>query len=87
MYILYICNSAGFYLFYLPHSSLSKKKLVANATSKIIWVQSLLKELGVRVTEIPCIWCDNLGATYLSANPVFYARAKRIEIDFHFVRE
>jgi hypothetical protein len=28
-----------------------------------------------------------LGATYLSANFVFYARAKYIEIDFHFIRE
>ena len=33
------------------------------------------------------MWCDNLGVTYLSANPVFDARAKHIEIDFHFVRE
>ena len=29
----------------------------------------------------------NLGATYLSGNPVFHAGAKHIEIDFHFVRE
>jgi hypothetical protein len=28
-----------------------------------------------------------LGATYLSANPIFHAREKHIEIDFHFVRE
>jgi histone deacetylase 1/2 len=28
-----------------------------------------------------------LGATYLSANHVFHARAKHIEIDFHLIRE
>jgi hypothetical protein len=28
-----------------------------------------------------------LGATYLSANPVFHARTKHIEIYYHFVRE
>ena len=52
-----------------------------------MWVETLLDELGVEKPHISCLWCDNLGATYLSANPVLHARTKHIEIDFHFVRE
>ena len=50
-------------------------------------METLLKELGVFKQRTAILWCDNLGATYLTANPVFHARTKHIEIDFHFVRE
>jgi hypothetical protein len=62
-------------------------KALANATAEVIWVQSLLAELGVSQSRAAVLWCDNLGATYLSANPVFHARTKHIEVDYHFVRE
>ena len=68
-------------------STEAEYKALANATAEVIWVQAILKELGVMHTQTPLLWCDNLGATYLSANPVFHARTKHIEIDFHFVRE
>ena len=68
-------------------STEAEYKALANATAEIIWVQAILNELAILQTETPLLWCDNLGATYLSANPVFYARTKHIEIDFHFVRE
>jgi hypothetical protein len=60
---------------------------VANATTELIWVEALTRELGVMLHQRPILWCENLGATYLSANPIFHARTKHIEIDYHFVRE
>lgn len=68
-------------------STEAEYKALANGTAEAIWVQSLLKELRVCQPRPPVLWCDNLGATYLTANPVFHARTKHIEVDFHFVRE
>ena len=68
-------------------STEAEYKALANATAEIIWVQNLLTELSVYHPKAASLWCDNLGATYLSANPIFHVRTKHIEIDYHFVRE
>nr|CAE05450.3 OSJNBa0073E02.10 [Oryza sativa Japonica Group] len=68
-------------------STEAEYKALANATAEVIWIQTLLKELGVSQPKAAVLWCDNIGATYLSANPVFHARTKHIEVDYHFVRE
>lgn len=68
-------------------STEAEYKALANATAEIMWIQTLLLELGVKSPRVAKIWCDNIGAKYLSQNPVFYARTKHIEVDYHFVRE
>jgi histone deacetylase 1/2 len=60
-------------------------KSLANATAEVMWVQTLLDELGVSQSKVAVLWYDNIGATYLSANPIFHARTKHIEVDYHFV--
>ena len=60
---------------------------MASATIELVWLQSLFKELGIKVETTPVIWCDNIGAISLAENPVFHARTKHIELDVHFVME
>ncbi|KAJ9558067.1 hypothetical protein OSB04_012681, partial [Centaurea solstitialis] len=62
---------------------------LADMIAELTWLETLLRELRVPMNQfqVPTLWCDNLGATYLSANPVFHARTKHVEVDFHFIRE
>ncbi|RVW93768.1 Retrovirus-related Pol polyprotein from transposon RE1 [Vitis vinifera] len=47
----------------------------------------LLRDIGIQLREPPQLLCDNLSALHMTVNPIFHARSKHIELDYHFVRE
>jgi hypothetical protein len=67
-------------------STKAEYKEVANAIAEVIWIQ-VLHELGISHPWPPNLWCDNIGATYLTVNPIFHHRMKDVEVDYHFVCE
>ena len=62
-------------------------KSLATTTAEILWLKSLLGELKSTGNRTPVIWCDNLSAVFLSANPVQNSQTKHMELDLYFVRE
>nr|GEX00176.1 ribonuclease H-like domain-containing protein [Tanacetum cinerariifolium] len=60
---------------------------VANVVAETAWLRNLLRELHSPLSTTTLVYCDNVSAVYLSANPVQHQRTKHIEIDIHFVRD
>ncbi|GJZ99814.1 ribonuclease H-like domain-containing protein [Tanacetum coccineum] len=58
---------------------------VANVVAETAWLRNLLRELHSPLSTVTLVYCDNVSAIYMSANPVQHQRTKHIEIDIHFV--
>lgn len=67
-------------------STEAESRAVANTASKIRWICNILTELGITLPVPPVVYCDNVGATFLCANPVFHSLMKHIALDYHFIR-
>ena len=60
---------------------------MATTAAELYWLRQVLRDLGVFLPVPPKLWCDNVSALAIASNPVFHARTKHIEVDYHFVRE
>ena len=96
------CSTSGLLVF-LGHNPIiwsAKKQLTVSCSSteaeyralafasvKVCWLRVLPQNLGIFIFDPPILWCDNVSALAIASNPIFHARMKHIEVDFHFIRE
>uniref|UniRef100_A0A803QGW3 Uncharacterized protein n=1 Tax=Cannabis sativa TaxID=3483 RepID=A0A803QGW3_CANSA len=65
-------------------STESEYRALASAATELVWIHSLLTEIGISLHKTPpVLWCDNQSAQSLALNPVFHTRTKHIELDVH----
>ncbi|GKU90849.1 hypothetical protein SLEP1_g4793 [Rubroshorea leprosula] len=62
-------------------------RVLATTTAELVWITYLLRDIGISLLNPPQVFSDNISALHMSINPVFHARTKHIELDYHFVRE
>ena len=67
-------------------STEAEYRALSSAATYLMWVQHLLTEIGISISQPLVLWSDNLGAQALACNPVYHARTKHIELDVHFIR-
>ena len=68
-------------------SAKAEYRAMAQRTCELLWLRSLLDELGFLVKDSSTLFCDNKSAIMLSSDSVLHERTKHIEVDIHFIRE
>lgn len=50
-------------------------------SAEVVSFLNVLHELGISGVTSPVIYCDNIGATHLIANPIFKSPMKHLGVD------
>ena len=59
---------------------------LCDTSRQLVWIHSLLSELGINLAPIP-LCGDNQGSIFLSSNPVQEKRIKHIDLCHHYICE
>ncbi|CAN6485107.1 unnamed protein product [Victoria cruziana] len=68
-------------------STEAEYRAMATTAMELVWLKSLLKDMGVSSIDQVKMFCDNKSAIYIASNHTFHDRTKHNEMDCHYVRE
>lgn len=60
---------------------------MAHGLCKLLWIRSVLKELGNKYERPMSLYCDNKATSEIARNPVQHDRTKHVKVDRHFIIE
>ena len=96
-------RSVAGYCFLLGSGAVSwsskKQKTIADSTCaaeymaaseagrELVWMRTLLRELGFGPTHATPLLCDNSAAVLLCGDQAFHNRVKHIDVRYHWIRE
>ena len=68
-------------------STESEYRAMANTTSEMLWLRSLLTELRFPPPSPMKMYCDNEASNFIASNDTFHMKTKHIDIDCHFIQQ
>ena len=68
-------------------STEAEYRSLALTAAELTWICKIFKDITFPLSHAPTLWCDNVSAISLASNPVFHARTKHVEVDYHYIRE
>ena len=68
-------------------SAEAEYRAIALGICELMWLRTLLEDLGVTTKRPMQLFCDNKAAISIANDPVQHDRTKHIEIDRHFIKE
>ena len=68
-------------------STEAEYRTLSDTSAELAWIGLMLKSVGVNHLDAAEIYCDNLSAVHLMANPVLHKKSKHFATHYHFARE